>query len=134
MRNYQQCENAYSSFTCHVNDIIVESGIGVKELLGDRPSGTSSMLALRHTAEMSSNVKVTEMACKNSYVDDILQSVDSADEAESLITEVEETFKLGGFRVKHWIISGRGEKDRFNINIIHSSLEKGSWVVLETRH
>ena len=91
---------------------------------GDRPSGTISMFALRRTAEMSSNVKVTEMICKNSYVNDILQSVDSADEAESLITEVEETLKLGGFRVKHWIISGRGERERFNVNIIHSSLEK----------
>lgn len=75
---------------------------------GDRPSGTIAMLALKHTAEMARNVypNVADMIVKNSYVDDILYSTDKKSETSNLVRNAEELLSKGGFKIKHWIMSG----------------------------
>ncbi|CAC5404639.1 unnamed protein product [Mytilus coruscus] len=48
----------------------------------------------------------SKMVIRNSYVDDILQSVESVDNARLITQQTEKMFACGGFRIKHWIISG----------------------------
>lgn len=91
---------------------------------GDRPSGAIAMMALRRTAEMSSSdSKAAKMIIKNSYVDDILQSVQNPSEAKSIIQETEEILDVGGFKIKHWITSGDKETMR-EVNILDTKKEK----------
>lgn len=63
---------------------------------GDRPSWVIAMMALRRSAEMSlSDSKAAKMIVKNSYIDDILQSVQKTSEAKSIIQETEEILDVG---------------------------------------
>ena len=73
---------------------------------GDRPSGIIASLALLATAENQKEdfPEVAEVIKKNSYVDDIVHSVRSIQEAKTLASQMEEILKLGGFHIKHWII------------------------------
>ncbi|CAC5398220.1 unnamed protein product [Mytilus coruscus] len=48
----------------------------------------------------------SKMVIRNSYVDDILQSVESVDNARLITQQTEKMLACGGFRIKHWIISG----------------------------
>ena len=91
---------------------------------GDRPSGTIATLALRHTVEKFGGEcpKVRDMIINNAYVDDILYSTDSVEDAFNLIQDTEEILTLGSFRVKHWIVSGHYEN--CNVNVIESDYEK----------
>ena len=91
---------------------------------GDRPSGTIATLALRHTVEKFGGEcpKVRDMFIHNAYVDDILYSTDSVEDAFNLIQDTEEILTLGSFRVKHWIVSGHYEN--CNVNVIESDYEK----------
>ena len=47
---------------------------------------------------------------KNTYVDDILKSVNSTERARSLIQEFEEILRDCGFFIKNWVISGEDNK------------------------
>ena len=75
--------------------------------------------------------KEGEMIMKDTYVDDILISVDSIQEAKQTARRIDEILDKGGFRVKHWIISGKspdcqlkdvGKGDR--IKILETDEEK----------
>lgn len=92
---------------------------------GDRPSGVIATLALRHTAEMFLNEHpdAAHMIMRNTYVDDMVQSVQSEKEAHRLIREAEYILAMGGFVVKHWVISGR-EKDCKGIRLLQAESEK----------
>ncbi|CAC5377691.1 unnamed protein product [Mytilus coruscus] len=48
----------------------------------------------------------SKMVIRNNYVDYILQSVESVDNARSIIQQIENMLACGGFLIKHWIISG----------------------------
>ena len=54
---------------------------------GDQPSGAIATLALRQTATMYQHIypNASKMFIRNSYVDDILQSVYSVEEAGELL-------------------------------------------------
>ncbi|CAC5368503.1 unnamed protein product [Mytilus coruscus] len=75
---------------------------------GDRPSGAISTFALHQTAKMYQHIypDASKMVIRNSYVDDILQSVESVDNARLITQQTEKMLAYGGFRIKHWIISG----------------------------
>ena len=75
---------------------------------GDRPSGSIASAALQMTAEMSEGEfpEACEMIKKNSYMDDILNSVTTRDKCEELKTAVTSILDNCGFHVKEWIISG----------------------------
>ncbi|CAC5403224.1 unnamed protein product [Mytilus coruscus] len=74
---------------------------------GDRPRGAISTLALHQTAKcINIYPDASKMVIRNSYVDDILQSVESVDNARLITQQTEKMLACGGFRIKHWIISG----------------------------
>lgn len=60
------------------------------------------MAAQRKTAKRfeDSPEVTTNMLVKNTYVDDLLGSVDSRDEAEDLMDRIERVLDKGGFHVK----------------------------------
>ena len=81
--------------------------------MGDRPSATIAIVALRKTAEMykekcpeASNTIIT-----NSYMDDIPESVPTKKEAIHRIKEIDMILATGGFKIKEWIISGDDTSD-----------------------
>ena len=75
---------------------------------GDKPSGTIAVLALKLTGEMSQNKypKAAEINVNNSYVDDILRNCNNYETVSNLMKEIECVVVQGGFRIKHWILSG----------------------------
>ncbi|XP_068224543.1 uncharacterized protein [Palaemon carinicauda] len=85
---------------------------------GDRPSGIIAMLALRHTAELSVKdfPEASRVIMTNSYVDDIIHSVESKAEAFSLIRDIENVLSKGSFKIKRWTITGDNEHSDFEVS------------------
>ena len=85
---------------------------------GDRPGGAIAMIALRKTAEISSQCPSAKRLIEcNSYVDDLLTSVVDHSEAHRLMEEVELVLNTGGFEIKEWTVSG----DR-NVSLMHPKI------------
>ena len=59
--------------------------------LGDKSSGTIATVALRKTAEMAKDnyPKASELLVNNTYMDDIINSVDNVETANKLTNEME---------------------------------------------
>ena len=96
---------------------------------GDRPSGVIAIVALRKTALLmkDSHPLAAEIIERNSYMDDLLKSLESVEEARKAMTDVETVLDAGGFRIKHWIMSGDPQvqsEDLKGINILDSDDEK----------
>ena len=64
---------------------------------GDRPSGTIAMVALQEIAEMNRRTyaSAADMIMKNSYVDDLIQSVPTVTDAVTLAENVQCVLKKG---------------------------------------
>ncbi|XP_066029071.1 uncharacterized protein [Pocillopora verrucosa] len=75
---------------------------------GDKPSGAIATVALRKTAEMSKDryPEATEIILTNTYMDDIIESVDTESKAKQLTDDIENLLEQGGFKLKEWIYSG----------------------------
>ena len=73
---------------------------------GDTPAGNIATLALRKTAEMGKETysKATNVIQNSTYVDDIIDSVDSLNEAKELTEDIDKLLQPGGFEIKHWTI------------------------------
>ena len=73
---------------------------------GDRPAGTIAMLAMKKTLEVAGQVsnRAAEMIRDNSYVDDIIDSFSTKEEAVAITDEVDAILAKGGFEIKKWII------------------------------
>lgn len=65
-----------------------------------------------------SDCKTAEIIIRNSYVYDIIQSVESVVDAIHFIQETERKLGRGGFRIKYWIISGKHVAVSEKVNII----------------
>ncbi|KAK3748966.1 hypothetical protein QZH41_006852 [Actinostola sp. cb2023] len=78
---------------------------------GDRPSPTMAIVALRKTAELKEvgTPKTAEAIIKNTYMDDICDSVDSVAEVKSLTSSIDEMLAAGGFRVE-WISNASNDE------------------------
>ena len=65
---------------------------------GDRPSGAISITAMHETANMKKDEfsEAARVIIRNSYVDDILKSVETMEKANKLIHEIEEILMSGG--------------------------------------
>ena len=93
---------------------------------GDKPSGAIAALAMRKTAHSDRENFPGEVHAidRNSYVDDLLQSVDDRDVLD-FTRNVEEILLKGGFMVKHWIISAAfSQSIAESYNIIQSEKER----------
>ena len=78
---------------------------------GDRPGGPIAITAMFKSADMKKDVypEAARVIKRNSFVDDLLKSVKNRKIAQRLIREIEEILNDGGFKIKHWIISGEHE-------------------------
>ena len=54
----------------------------------------------RYTFIQKKRRKKAEVIRRNSYVDDIIKSIECKDEARKVIEEIESMLKEGGFRIK----------------------------------
>ena len=74
---------------------------------GDRPSCLIAALALQMTAEMgkSQYPKAAEIVLNSTYVDDILDSLDTNLEVSQVSADVSSLIRPGGFEIKEWFIS-----------------------------
>ena len=82
---------------------------------GDKPAGNITTLALRKTAEMGKEAcpKAASVIQNSTYVDDIIDSVDSLNEAKELTEdEIDKFLQPGGFEIKHWIIHSKGKSSK----------------------
>ena len=81
--------------------------------MGDRPSATIAIVALRKTAEMNKEKcpEASNTIITNSYMDDIPESVPTKKEAIHRIKEIDMILATGGFKIKEWIISGDDTSD-----------------------
>ena len=80
--------------------------------MGERPSATIAMVALRKTVEMSMTEfpKASKSILSNSYIDDIPDSVGSFKEAKRVIKDIDSVLGNCGFKAKEWIVSGSTNK------------------------
>ena len=76
--------------------------------MGDRPAGAISTEALYQTALLFQEEypDVAVLLKRNSYVDDIVDSLDTKTEALKLAEDTNRVLNKAGFEVKHWHIGG----------------------------
>jgi hypothetical protein len=70
---------------------------------GDRPTGAIAALALKNTSEAQANRSPETsniIIIKNSYVDDIIDSLVTVEKAERVTSEIDQILLKGGFRMK----------------------------------
>ena len=73
----------------------------------DKPSGSIATVVLRKTEEMgqSDHPEATKIIKENSYMDDIIDSVNNKEKALQLTKKIGILLKKGGFDMKEWIYS-----------------------------
>jgi hypothetical protein len=71
---------------------------------GDKPAPAMAQIALQKTVEEeeSSNPEAARTIKNNTYMDDILDSVDTKEEAKKLTSGVDIILETSGFKVKGW--------------------------------
>ena len=76
--------------------------------MGDRPAGAIATEAMYKTAEMfkTDHPRAAEMLREGSYVDDLMDSVPTMEEAKDLAGGAEKMLLKGGFMIKFWLYSG----------------------------
>ena len=79
-------------------------------VMGNKPSGALSMVAMRETAELGENRSLYpaayETLVKNSYVDNVFRVAPTIETLKDDINQIEKVSAMGGFYFKDWIISG----------------------------
>jgi len=83
---------------------------------GDKPAAAIAAVALKKTAEMAKDEfqEASETIVKNTYVDDVIDSVSDHDVASLRTKQIDEVLARGGFKIKGWRMSGqegKGDKD-----------------------
>ena len=87
---------------------------------GDKPSATIATVALRKTAEMSREKypEAADIIQRNTYMDDIIESMDDRKQAIKLTQDIEKAIIKGGFEVKEWMFSSDTDRqEKTNIPI-----------------
>ena len=74
---------------------------------GDRPAAAMATLALKKTAEMNMKryPRAATIILSNTYVDDIVDSLDSKEQCEKVPSEIEQILQTGNFKIKEWHMS-----------------------------
>ena len=97
-----------------------EPDVYVKTVLtfGDKPAPAMAQTALKKTAEENKSCypEAAEVLQKNTYMDDICDSVNTVTEAKQMAKNLDIILKTGGFKVKGWI-SNKSLED-------HAQIEK----------
>ena len=72
---------------------------------GDKPAPAMAQIALQKTADegKSINPEAARTIKDNIYMDDILDSVNTKEEAKKLTSDVDRILEMGNFKVKSWL-------------------------------
>ena len=99
--------------TNKIPDIYVITAVNI----GDGPSGAIATIALRKIAEMGMKKfpKEANIITRSSYVDDIVDSVATTEEAEIITNNVSFILKTGNSHIKGWIMSGNPDEFEWKI-------------------
>ena len=91
----------------------------------DKPAPAMAQIALRKTAEEGESLSphAAKTLKNNSYMDDILDSIHTVQQAQELTTGIDNVLEKGGFKVKHgsqtkvWVITAtrKVEKSMFSL-------------------
>ena len=81
---------------------------------GDRPAGAIAIVALKKTAEMGKEQypQAAKTIADNTYMDDIIDSVNDHQEAKTLMNNIESLIAKGGFQVKCWTTSSSPDRNK----------------------
>ena len=86
--------------------------------MGDKPAAAIAQIALKKTAEMApeemEEAKTTII--ENSYMDDILGSCETTEEATKITGEISNILVNGEFSIKEWAITGMDSKNKIETN------------------
>ena len=76
-------------------------------LFGDKPSGAIATVALRKTAEMEKDQfpEASQVILNNTYIYDIMDSVNNRTKAKQITDDIEKLLNKGGFKLKEWTYS-----------------------------
>ena len=87
---------------------------------GDLPAPMMAITAMRKTVHMhrETSPKAAESITKNAYVDDICDSVQTAEEARELTEDVDKVLAMHGFRVKKWITNASSSDNNDSREVI----------------
>jgi hypothetical protein len=108
---------------------------------GDKPAPAMAQVALRKTAEEgeSESPRAAQVIRDNSYMDDILDSVSTNQEARELTTAIDCILEKGGFQVKGWqsneeLNQTSNQKDEEEINVPQSKQDQSMSDSLQLNH
>ena len=92
------------------------------------PVGNIATIALQKTAEMGKD-RYPDAACvilKNTYVVDIVDSVNGHKETVEMTKQLDELLELGGFKVNSWSISNTSNNEEVKLSNIPRESKKQS--------
>ncbi|KAK4314366.1 hypothetical protein Pmani_014320 [Petrolisthes manimaculis] len=97
---------------------------------GDICSPAIAVLAMRQTADKYKDdfLIPANIILKDSYMDDIIHSLDDAEETPETMQDVEFILKQGNFHMKEWIVSGRTQAEE-DVDLSGTTSEKVLGVV-----
>lgn len=96
---------------------------------GDKPTPAMAQIALRKTAEEGETLSphAARTIKTNSYMDDILDSVHTVQEAQELTTGIDQVLEKGGFKVKEWQsnkdLSNNDDQQGGEVNVLTGPVE-----------
>ena len=116
-------------------DIPPDTYVITRANMGDRPAGTIATSALRKTPTDEDKEQLPiecEIIDKSTFMDDIIDSTDTVDNALKLTSNISTILKRGDFNIKEWIISCN---DPYNLKsiVINDDAERVlgmKWVLL----
>ena len=80
-------------------------------VMGNKPSGGLSMVAMRETADLGDNALMYpaayETITRDAYVDNVFRTAPDIETLKRDIADIEKVSAMGGFYYKDWIISGQ---------------------------
>ena len=87
---------------------------------GDKPAPAMAQIALQKTADEgeSINPEAAKTIKDNTYMDDILDSVNTTEDAKKLTSDVDKILEKGGFTVKGWLLNKDLEDSNTEMNEI----------------
>ena len=96
---------------------------------GNKPAPAMAQIALRKTIEEGESLSphAPKTLTNNSYMDDILDSVHTVQQAQELTTGIDNVLEKGGFKVKEWQsnkdLSNNCDQQGEEVNILTGSVE-----------
>lgn len=95
----------------------------------DKPAPAMAQIALRKTAEEGESLSphAAKTLKNNSYMDDILDSIHTVQQAQELTTGIDNVLEKGGFKVKEWQsnkgLSNNRDQEGGEVNVLTGSVE-----------